>query len=116
MRHAVGLKGSDVRLVQAGPPGGCDDPGMASSPDPLQQIPNVGPAVARRLRELGFDGVESLRGQDPDELFERTCALAGRREDPCLLDTYRAVVAFADGGDDRPWWAFSRERLAGGGR
>jgi len=67
--------------------------------------------VARRLHALGFDGVAALRGQDPDELFERSCALAGRREDPCLLDTYRAVVAFADGGDARPWWAFSRERL-----
>jgi hypothetical protein len=77
----------------------------------LQEIPNVGPAVARRLHELGFDGPEALRGQDADELFERTCALAGRREDPCLLDTYRAVVAYADGAPARPWWEFSRERL-----
>ncbi|WP_051223848.1 helix-hairpin-helix domain-containing protein [Conexibacter woesei] len=78
----------------------------------LQEIPNVGPAVARRLVALGFDGVDSLRGQDPEELFARTEAARGTPEDPCLLDTYRAVVAFADTGDDRPWHAYSRERLA----
>lgn len=78
----------------------------------LQEIPNVGPAIARRLAELGFDGAASLRGQDPEELFARTEAARGRPEDPCLLDTYRAVVAFADTGDARPWHAFSRERLA----
>jgi hypothetical protein len=78
----------------------------------LREIPNVGPAIARRLAELGFDGAASLRGQDPEELFARTEAIRGAREDPCLLDTYRAVVAFAETGDARPWHAFSRERLA----
>jgi hypothetical protein len=74
----------------------------------LQEIPNVGPAVARRLAELGFDGVDALRGQDPEDLFARTEAARGRAEDPCLLYTYRAVVAFAETGDDRPWHAFAR--------
>jgi hypothetical protein len=79
---------------------------------PLVAIPNVGPAVARRLLALGITGPEDLRGADPEDLFERSCAAAGRREDPCLLDTYTAAVAFAETGDDRPWWTFSRERLA----
>ena len=78
----------------------------------LQEIPNVGPAIARRLAELGFDGAAALRGQDPEELFARTEAARGAPEDPCLLDTYRAIIAFADTGDVRPWHAFSRERLA----
>jgi Pathogenicity locus len=78
----------------------------------LREIPNVGPAVARRLAELGFDGAASLRGQDPEALFARTEATRGAPEDPCLLDTYRAVIAFVETGDARPWHAFSRERLA----
>jgi hypothetical protein len=78
----------------------------------LQEIPNVGPAIARRLAELGFDSAASLRGQDPEELLARTEAIRGTPEDPCLLDTYRAVIAFAETGDARPWHAFSRERLA----
>ena len=82
----------------------------------LREIPNVGPAIARRLVELGFDDVGTLRGQDPEELFARTEAVRGAPEDPCLLDTYRAVVAFAETGDARPWHAFSRERLARRGR
>jgi hypothetical protein len=82
----------------------------------LQEIPNVGPAVARRLRAQGFESLEALRGQDPQQLFERACALAGRREDPCLLDTFAAVVAFADGGPARPWWHYSRQRLTAAGQ
>jgi hypothetical protein len=85
-------------------------------PDPrlkaLTTIPNVGPAVARRLLRLGIEAPEDLRGRDPDELFQRICALEGRREDVCLLDTFRAAVAFADGEPERPWWHYSRERLA----
>jgi nucleotidyltransferase/DNA polymerase involved in DNA repair len=78
----------------------------------LQSIPNVGPAVATKLRRLGIGSADELRGHDPDELFERLCALDGRRHDPCLLDTFVAAVSYADGGPARPWWEFSRERKA----
>jgi hypothetical protein len=78
----------------------------------LTQIPNVGPAVATKLERLDVAGLDDLRGRDPHELFERLCALDGRRHDPCLLDTFVAAVAYADGGPARPWWEFSRERKA----
>ena len=78
----------------------------------LTSIPNVGPKVAARLRRLGIESPEDLRGRDPEELFERLCALDGRREDPCVLDTFAAAVDFAEGGPARPWWEYSRERLA----
>jgi Pathogenicity locus len=85
-------------------------------PDPrlktLTTIPNVGPAIARRLLALGIETPDDLRGRDAEELFQRSCALAGHQEDPCLLDTYTAAVAFADGEPARPWWHYSRERLA----
>lgn len=76
----------------------------------LTEIPNVGPAVARTLERLGVGGVDDLRGRDPQELFDRLCRLDGRRHDPCLLDTFAAVVDYADGGPPRPWWEYSRER------
>jgi hypothetical protein len=78
----------------------------------LTSVPNIGPAVARKLNRLGVTGPADLEGQDGEELFERLCALDGRRHDPCLLDTFVAAVAYADHGDDRPWWEFSRERKA----
>ena len=78
----------------------------------LEAIPNIGPAVARKLERLDVRGADDLRGADPHELFERLCALDGRRHDPCLLDTFVAAVAYADGGPPRPWREFSRERKA----
>ena len=78
----------------------------------LQTIPNIGPAVARKLERLGIARPGDLRGRDPDELFERLCALDAQRHDPCLLDTFVAAVDFANGAPSRPWWEYSRERKA----
>jgi hypothetical protein len=80
--------------------------------DSLTAIPNVGPAIARKLERLEISGVEDLRGRDGEELFERLCALEGRRLDPCLLDTFVAAVDYAGGAPARPWWEYSRERKA----
>jgi Pathogenicity locus len=80
--------------------------------DELTSIPNVGPAVAGKLRRLGIGDAADLRGRDPHQLFERLCALDRRRHDPCLLDTFVAVVSYAEGAPARPWWEFSRERKA----
>src|SRR3954453_21040522 len=68
----------------------------------LTGIPNAGPAIARKPPRLDVRGIEDLRGRDPDELFERLCAMDGRRHDPCLLDTFTAAGAYADGGPVRP--------------
>lgn len=81
----------------------------------LMSIPNIGPAVARKLGRLGIAGLEDLRDRDPNELFERLCGLDGLRHDPCLLDTFVAAVSYANGDDARPWWEFSRERKARNG-
>ncbi|CAN5207754.1 hypothetical protein BH20ACT16_BH20ACT16_12540 [soil metagenome] len=78
----------------------------------LQAIPNVGPAVARKLARLDIETVADLRGRDGEELFKRLCALDGRRHDPCLLDTFVAAVDYANGAPARPWWEYSRERKA----
>ena len=40
----------------------------------LEKIPGVGPNMAAHLHALGFDTAESLRGQDPQALYERDCA------------------------------------------
>ena len=76
----------------------------------LTAIPNVGPAIAGRLLRLGVTSPDDLRDQDPEDLFLRCSMLAGRPEDPCLLDTLRAAVDVANGEPARPWWHYSRER------
>jgi hypothetical protein len=88
---------------------------MPRAEDVLTAIPNVGPAVARKLRALDVTSVAELRGRDPEELFDRLCALEGRRHDPCLLDTFVAAVDYANGAPARPWWEYSRERKARAG-
>jgi len=78
----------------------------------LRSIPNVGPAIARKLQRLDIATADDLRGQNGEELFERRCTLDGHRHDPCLLDTFVAAVDYAEGGPPRPWWEYSRERKA----
>ena len=55
----------------------------------LEKIPGVGPNMAAHLHALGFDTVESLRGQDPQALYDRDCARCGGILDRCVLYVYR---------------------------
>lgn len=76
----------------------------------LKAIPNVGPAMARDLIQLGYHSPDDIRGADPKEMYDRLCALTGERQDPCVLDTFMAVVDYANGNPGRPWWEFTEER------
>jgi hypothetical protein len=78
----------------------------------LHTLPNIGPAIARKLIQIGIERPDDLRGQDPEELFNRLCVSDGRRHDPCVLDTFTAVVDFVNGAPARPWWEYSRQRKA----
>lgn len=79
----------------------------------LEDMPNVGHAMAEDLRLLGLENPPQLRGQDPVALYLRLCQATGRRHDPCVLDTFMALVAFAEHDDTRPWWAHTAQRQAG---
>ena len=80
----------------------------------LEDIPNVGPAVAADLRQLGIMSPAELLGRDPYALYDELCRITGHRHDPCLLDTFVAAVDHANGAPARPWWYYSRLRKAGG--
>jgi len=81
----------------------------------LTDLPNVGPATAADLRLLGIDAPEDLKGRDPYELYDRLCAITRTRQDPCVLDVLISITHFMDGGDAKPWWAFTdgRKRALG---
>lgn len=76
----------------------------------LQTIPNVGPAMAGDLILLGYESIESIRGADPQAMYDRLSALTNTRQDPCVLDTFKAVVHFANTGEAKKWWEFTPER------
>lgn len=76
----------------------------------LTDLPNIGPAMARDLRLLGFEHPGQLAGQDPQALYDRLCELSGVRQDPCVLDVLVSVTRFMDGEEAKPWWHFTPER------
>lgn len=76
----------------------------------LEQLPNVGPAVAGDLRLLGVAQPRDLVGRDPYAMYDELCRLTRQRHDPCLLDTFIAAVRFMDGEPARPWWSYTAER------
>ena len=81
---------------------------MASSPDDLQTIPGVGPSISQDLRGLGYGSVAELRGQEPQEMYERLCLRQGQHVDRCVLYVFRCAVYFAETSEPDPeflkWW------------
>src|SRR5262249_1421364 len=76
----------------------------------LEEIPNVGPAVATDLRKLGIKLPSELQGRDPYVMYDDLCRITGQRHDPCLLDTFIAAVRFMEGEPKQPWWKYTTER------
>ena len=76
----------------------------------LEHLPNIGPAVAAKLRTLEIHEPQALAGRDPYLLYDELNRRTGVRHDPCLLDTFIAAVRFMDGEPARPWWAYTAER------
>lgn len=76
----------------------------------LEDIPNVGPAVAADLRQLGIGEPADLLDCDPYQMYDDLCRFTGQRHDPCLLDTFIAAVRFMRGEPKKPWWKYTTER------
>lgn len=76
----------------------------------LEQLPNVGPAIAGDLRRIGVQHPRELIARDAFELYRRLERASGRRQDPCVLDTFLAATDFMRGAPARPWWAYTAER------
>lgn len=85
-------------------------------PPCLRGIPNIGPATALDLQRLGYERLEDLRGEDADRLYDRLCRTDGVQHDICVRDVFAALIDQANGRRPRPWWHYSRRRLAANGR
>ncbi|HJV62362.1 MAG TPA: helix-hairpin-helix domain-containing protein [Albitalea sp.] len=89
-------------------------PKAASAADcrTLEQLPNIGPALAADLRAIGIREPRDLRGKDAFVLYQKLCAATGHRQDPCVLDTFMAAVDFMAGAPAAPWWKYTPQRKA----
>ena len=76
----------------------------------LEQLPNIGPALAADLRRVGIHHPAELRARDPLQLYRALCRATGKRQDPCVLDTFMAAVEFMRGAAPTPWWHFTAQR------
>jgi hypothetical protein len=85
-------------------------PNRAPLPMRLEDLPNVGPAIATDFRRLGIGTPDELRGRDPYMLYHDLCRATHSLHDPCVLDTFIAVVRYVDGGPRKPWWHYTAER------
>lgn len=76
----------------------------------LQEIPYVGKKTEEALLLLGFNSIASLRGADPQEIYEKECILKGQHIDRCQLYVYRMAVYYAENEIHDPeklkWWAW----------
>ena len=59
----------------------------------LADLISVGPAMLRDFELLGIRSVAQLAKQEPREMYERLNRKTGRRQDPCVLDTFCAAAA-----------------------
>jgi Pathogenicity locus len=78
----------------------------------LEQLPNIGRSLAADLRLIGIHRPSDLAGRDPFVLYQALCAATGRRQDPCVLDTFMAATDFMRGAPAAPWWKYTPERKA----
>ncbi len=76
----------------------------------FEDIPNVGPRIANDFRKLGIAHPVTLLNHDPYALYRRLETVTGTRQDPCVLDTFMAVIDFMNGAPARPWYFYTPRR------
>ena len=78
----------------------------------LEQLPNIGPSLAADFRLLGIEHPRELAARDAWQLYQALCRATGKRQDPCVLDTFIAATDFMRGAAPRPWWTYTAQRKA----
>lgn len=81
---------------------------MEKSVGELQQIPGIGPALAKKLSLVGINRVKDLRGCDPEQLYRQLETVTGQHIDRCVLYVFRCAVYFSEHDRHDPellkWW------------
>lgn len=74
----------------------------------FQEIPGVGKSIAQDLYDLGYRSITELQDEDPQAMYDNSCALAGQKIDRCLLYVYKCAVYYASNSKHDPellkWW------------
>lgn len=73
----------------------------------LEQLPNIGASLAADLRSIGITSPRQLANCDAMALYRALCQRSGKRQDPCVLDTFMAITDFMRGAAPAPWWTYT---------
>lgn len=73
----------------------------------LEDLPNIGKAIASDLRAIGILHPQQLATRDPLATYFALADGMGRRHDPCVLYTLMAARHFMESGEALPWWKFT---------
>ena len=76
----------------------------------LEDLPNVGKALAAYLRSIDVRKPDELAGKNPFAMYQQLSKVMGVRHDRCMLDVLICAVRFVEGGPPLLWWAFMAER------
>jgi len=60
----------------------------------LEELPNIGKAMANDLRLIGIDNPRELIGKEAFDLYEELCSISGKKHDPCVIDVFMSVIHF----------------------
>jgi len=78
-------------------------------PMQLEDLPNIGKAIAADLRRLGILSPGQLAECEPLATFRQLAEVMGHRHDPCVLYTLLSVQHFFEKGTALPWWKFAEQ-------
>lgn len=73
----------------------------------LEELPNIGKAIAADLRAVGIMEPRQLAELAPLSVYIRLAGVMAERHDPCVLYTLLAARHFLDSGEALPWWQFT---------
>lgn len=76
----------------------------------LLNLMNVGPAMLKDLQILDIATIAQLRSKTPDHLYAKLQKITGTKHDPCVWDTFAAIIHEAKTGEKLPWWTYSKIR------
>ena len=74
----------------------------------LQSIPGVGASLSLDLVDLGYLKVTSLKGENPENMYQSLMDLRKQHVDRCVLYVFRCAVYYASNSVHEPdllkWW------------
>jgi len=78
----------------------------------FQDIPGVGPSISEDLKMLGYSKTKDLKGEDPQNMYDRLCEIQGKHLDRCLLYVFHCAVYYASNENHDPellkWWNWKK--------